>query len=142
MAGEIAVSEQMLESLRATKPWVMFLSILGFIACALMLLGALALFAGVSMMKGPMAAFGPVMGVVYLLFVLLYIFPCYFLYKYASAIGRIPAVGGAAMEEALSRQKSFWRYMGILMAVILALELIFIVFGVFLGALFGMRGHS
>ena len=142
MAGDFQVSDNMLESLRATRPWVKFLAILGFIACALMALGSLAFLGGASKMPGPMAGFGPVMGVVYLLFVLLYFFPCLYLYRYAKAIARIPEAGAAAMEEALAKQKSFWRFIGILTAIVLVLELIFIVFGVFLGTLFGMRGHS
>ena len=110
MAGEFQVSENMLDSLKATRPWVKFLAIVGFIGCALMTLVGLAFIGGASMMKGPMGGFGPAMGVVYLLFVLLYIFPCLYMYRYASAIGRIPQAGGAAMEEALAKQKSFWKY--------------------------------
>ena len=141
MAGDFQVSDHMLESLRATRPWVKFLAIVGFIVCALMALGSLAFLGGASRMPGPMAGFGPVMGVIYLLFVALYFFPCLYLYKYAGAIGRIPETGAAAMEEALARQKSFWKYTGMLMAIVLVLELIFIVFGVVLGTLFGMRAH-
>lgn len=141
MAGDFQVSDHMLESLRATRPWVKFLAILGFIGCALMVLVALAMLGGVSKMPGAMAGFAPVMGVLYLLFALLYFFPCLYLYRYAGAISRIPESGAAAMEEALAKQKSFWKFVGMVAAIILALELIFIVFGVVLGTLFGMHAH-
>ena len=130
MSGEFTVSDHMLESLRATRPWVKFLAILGFIVCALMALASLAFLGGASMMQGPMAGIGPLLGVVYLVLVLLYFMPCLYLYKYAGAISRIPEGGQAALEDALARQKSFWKFMGILTAILLVCELIFIVFGV------------
>jgi len=139
MAGEFQVSENMLDSLKATRPWVKFLAILGFIVCGLMALAALAFLGGASRMPGPMAGFGPVMGVVYLLLVLLYFFPCLYLYRYAGAIARIPAAGQGAMEEALARQKSFWKFIGILTAVILGLELLAIVGAIAFGGLMGMH---
>lgn len=141
MSDQIVVSEGMLEALRATRPWVKFLSILGFILCALMALAGLAFVGGAGAKAGPMAAFGPAIGVFYLLFVLLYFFPCLYLLRYANAIARIPADGQRALEEALVKQKSFWKFVGILTAVVLVLELLFIVGGVFLGAAFGLRGH-
>lgn len=141
MSDQIVVSEGMLEALRATRPWVKFLSILGFILCALMALAGLAFVGGAGSKAGPMAAFGPAIGVFYLLFVLLYFFPCLYLLRYANAIARIPADGQRAMEEALVKQKSFWKFVGILTAVVLVLELLFIVGGVFLGAAFGLHGR-
>ncbi|HET7176808.1 MAG TPA: hypothetical protein VFK21_12495 [Gammaproteobacteria bacterium] len=141
MSDQIVVSEGMLDALRATRPWVKFLSILGFVLCAFMALAGLAFLGGAGAKAGPMAAFGPAIGVFYLLFVLLYFFPCLYLLRYAGAIARIPAEGQRAMEEALVKQKSFWKFIGILTAVMLVLELLFIVGGVFLGVAFGLRGH-
>ena len=137
MAGDFQVSDNMLDSLKATRPWVKFLAILGFIVCGLMALAALAFLGGASMVGGPMASLGPVLGVVYLLLVVLYFFPCLYLFRYAGAIARIPEAGAAAMEEALAKQKSFWKFIGILTAVVLGLELLFIIFGVALGSMFG-----
>ena len=138
MSGEFSVSDNMLESLRATRPWVKFLAILGFIVCALMALVSLAFLGGASKMPGPMAGVGPMLGVLYLLLVLLYFMPCLYLYKYAGAISRIPEGGQAAMEDALARQKSFWKFIGILTAIMLVCELLFIVFGV-VAAVSGVR---
>src|SRR5690348_11359046 len=141
MSDQIVVSEGMLDALRATRPWVKFLSILGFVLCALMALAGLAFVGGAGAKEGPMASFGPAIGVFYLLFVLLYFFPCLYLLRYANAIARIPAEGQRAMEEALVKQKSFWKFVGILTAVVLVLELLFVIGGVFLGVAFGLHGH-
>ena len=140
MSGEFSVSDNMLESLRATRPWVKFLAILGFIVCGLMALAALAVLGGAGGKEGPMASVGPALAVVYLLLVLLYFMPCLYLYKYAGAISRIAESGQAAMEDALARQKSFWKFMGILTAIVLVIEVIGILAAVFLGSMFGAHG--
>jgi len=41
MDKQIMVSEEMLGSLKSTRPWVMFLAILGFVGLAFMVLGSL-----------------------------------------------------------------------------------------------------
>lgn len=134
MSGEITVTEKMLESLRATKPWVTFLAILGFVFCALMVLVALAMFAGFGGgQAGPMKMLGSGIGVFYLLLVAIYFLPCLFLFRYGRAIGRISSAGETALEDALAGQKSFWKYMGILTAIIVCIELIFIVGAVVFG---------
>ena len=141
MAGDFQVSDNMLDSLKATRPWVKFLAILGFILCGLMALAALAFLGGARMMGGPMASLGPVFGVVYLLLVVLYFFPCLYLFRYAGAIARIPEAGASAMEEALAKQKSFWKFIGILTAVILSLELLAIVVMIAFGGMMGAHPH-
>jgi hypothetical protein len=143
MAGEITVSEDMLGSLKATKTWVTFLSIVGFVFCALMVLGALAMFAGVgSGAAGPMKMLGPGFGVFYLILVAIYFFPCLFLFHYGRAIGRIPSAGQSAMEEALAKQKSFWKYMGIVTIIAIGLDLCLILGAVLFGMMAATGGHS
>jgi len=44
-----------------------------------------------------------------------------YLLRYAGAIKRIGPANPAAMEEALARQASFWRLVGILTALLMAL---------------------
>ncbi|HEV2212758.1 MAG TPA: hypothetical protein VGS99_05360 [Gammaproteobacteria bacterium] len=141
MSDQIVVSEGMLDALRATRPWVKFLSILGFVLCVLMALVGLAFVGGAGAKAGPMAAFGPAIGVFYLLFVLLYFFPCLHLLRYANAIARIPADGQRALEEALVKQKSFWKFIGILTAVVLVLELAILIISILMGVALGLRGH-
>ena len=142
MSDQIVVSEGMLEALRATRPWVKFLSIVGFVICALLVLVSLALMGGMGAGRDSYpAGFGVGFGIVYLLMVLLYFFPCLYLLHYANAIARIPADGQRALEEALVKQKTFWKFIGILTAVVLVLELVVLVISILMGVALGLRGH-
>ncbi len=120
------VTPGMIDALKATKPWVRFLAILGFVLAGLMVLASLAMGAfGIYQVTEErleawvlvgMAALYAVMGVVY-------IFPSRFLYRYASAIAEAADanVKAAAIERALREQKSFWKFAGILTLVMLLL---------------------
>ena len=145
-ANPLTVSGTMLDALRQTRPWVMFLSILGFIFTALLALFALTMFATGGMWRamphqpGAPGIFGPAfgigVGVLYLVMaVFLYLVPCLILFRYSTAIGLIASADGqAAMEDALSKQKSFWKYVGILAIVLVALYILIII-GVFTAAI-------
>ena len=127
----------LIEPLAATKPWVRFLSILGFIFAGFMVL------AGVIVMLGGMAASsalgdeaagtgiaGTFLGVFYIVFSLMYFFPSLFLFKYASAIGRaIDSHSSDDIADALVSQKSFWKFAGIMGIVMIVL----MVLGIFVG---------
>jgi hypothetical protein len=140
-----SITPQMVESLRQTKPWVRMFSILGFIGTALISLVALLFIVGSSIggafarQAGFGAVGGILLGVLYLLLGLLYIFPSLFLFRYASGIASMlkeDAVRG--MESALAAQKSFWRFVGILTVIVLciyALVLAVVVVGGIIAAL-------
>jgi hypothetical protein len=87
---QLKVTPSMIESLRATRPWALFLAILGFIAAGLMLISGLFSIVGFSAMShhsysGPFPFF--LMALLNILVGLLYIVPSYFLLKYATSIG-------------------------------------------------------
>ena len=119
-------TESMMLSLRQTKPWAMLISVLGFISIALMLLfsmGTLFVFpkgaGGSSFFPGILSS------IMNLLMGILYFFPALFLFKFASAIGRLLEGGGTKdMEEALINQKSFWKFAGILTLVMMGIAII------------------
>lgn len=106
--SNIPVTPLMIDHLRATKPWVRFMSVMSFIGAGFMVLAGLLL---VVMPAGPgMERFGlgPLVGVIYILFAAIYIAPAYFLHQFASSIGNLMKGGGdVAMEAALASQKSF-----------------------------------
>ena len=65
---------------------------------------------------------------------LLYLFPSYFLLKYSGGIRAFLATRSAPqMEQALQSQKSFWKFMGILMLVVICFYILAIVIGVVAG---------
>lgn len=108
-------------ALAETRPWVMFLGILGLVVNGLAALVGLALFflfalaaggAGVAM--GLMTLVSPGLGLV----------ASYFLLTYGLRIGNFLRSGaGREFEEAMIAQKSFWKLAGIVALVILALYL-------------------
>jgi hypothetical protein len=119
------VTPAMVLALGQTRPWVLFLAIVGFIGAGLMIVGGLGVaavmgFAGAlagsagGELGGMGAAMGLGLGALYLAFGVLYLFPSLFLWRYAAGIramlGADP-VGG--MESALRAQKSFWKFVGI-----------------------------
>ena len=122
--------------LLATRPWVLFLSILGFIATGLMVVAAIAMMvigasAGPYGRSGP----GPIFGLIYLLVAVLYAVPAWLLSNYASAIKRFRhSRSSRDMEAALGSQKSFWRFVGIVTAVILSIYLFILLILVFVAA--------
>lgn len=135
--ANIPVTPLMIEHLQATKPWVRLISIIMFISVGLMFLGGVAMFLIPSPpgMRGGGAFFGPIIGIIYIIFGALYIIPAYFLHQYASSINDLLKGGGdSAMENALGSQKSFWRFVGILTLIIIALYALFFVFAI-LGAM-------
>ena len=144
MDKQIMVSDEMLAALKSTRPWVMFLAILGFICLAFMVLGSLMFIlvgSAVTQQAKLPAFFGPGFGILELILALVYIFPCLYMLRYGIAIGNIPGSGQAAMEQALQQQKSFWKFMGILMIILRALYALIFIGAIALGVMFGAGHH-
>jgi hypothetical protein len=146
-----AVSKPTIEYLRQTRPWVLLISIIMFIAVGLMAVGGLFGMLGVvaggaiatskSSMRGaggsPAAAAGAVVGIgivmmiVMLAYAALLFFPALFLMKYASAIKRLLASGQTRdLEAAMKAQKSYWMFIGILTLIGIAFYILAILFSV------------
>lgn len=117
------------EMLRQTKPWVRFLSIMGFIGAGMMILGGLIMgVAGAASGRPEML----LLCILYPLLGLLYIFPALFLHRYASRIAEFLLYGQSEhLDSALEAQKSFWRFSGIMTLVILCLYALAIVIFIF-----------
>ncbi len=129
------ITPLMAQHLLATRPWVLFLSILGFIGCGLMVVGALSM---MGMGGRPRGLFRPppdapglihlvmagLPGLIHLVMAGLSAATAWLLFKYAAAIKASRYSGSSGyMELALRRQKSFWRFMGIMTIVVMAIYL-------------------
>jgi len=116
--NSFSITKPMLLSLRQTKPWARLLSIIGFIFIGFMVIGGTISMVAVFKVdpdKAPALPMVLIGSIFNLLFGLLYFFPSFYLFKFASSIGRLLNGGGAnEMEQALSNQKSFWKFVGIL----------------------------
>jgi hypothetical protein len=135
------VTPSMVESMRQTRPWVMLIAVLIFISLAFMVLGALFMMVGgvfIPHAEGtpPLAA----IGAVYLVVAALYFFPGLFLVRYAGAIGRLTSSRAVAdLEAALSHQKSFWKFVGIVTLVSIAIGILGVVAAIAIPLILGMR---
>src|SRR5262249_24069945 len=121
-AGSLAVVRQ---ELAATRPWVLFVSILGILAgCFYVLAGLANVGLGISEMGSRRSMGGTsnvIAGFCVMAFssVLFYQFSC--LYKFGTKIAEFErATSIRLLEAALRQQKAFWRLAGIMAAVMLA----------------------
>ncbi len=135
-----AFTPGMVQALRETKPWVRFLSILGFVGCGLMFLAGLVVaIAGAFTEDAFGGGFGALLGLVYFVMGALWILPLVHLHKYANAITPVTQGAGAnAIEGALARQRSFWRTVGIMTLVFIGLYFVTIFVAVIVGMIGSM----
>jgi hypothetical protein len=128
--------EAMMMHLSGTKPWVRLLAVLGFIGAGFMVIAAIGIFLGGSLL--PSAKQGPfgarAVAIFYLLLSAPYAIGASYLYQYGSAIGRAAAGGGAAgVAEALDSQRRFWKFAGVMTLALLAV-MVLAVIGVIVAA--------
>jgi hypothetical protein len=127
-AAATAITRNMIDSLVKTRPWVLLIGIVMIVGCVFMVFAGLAMFAIGNIAGlggeglGPTAGAG--IGAAYLVLAVLYFFPALYLMRYAGAIKRIGPANPAAMEEALARQASFWRLVGILTVLLIGLYVV------------------
>lgn len=118
-------TELMVQHLTATRPWVLFLAVLGFIGAGFIVLAMLgAIVAAVAM---PSDAGTPMVlvSLIYIPIAVIYVILPLQLIKYASAINRLASFDQTSdLEEALRCQKTFWRSIGICIIVMVALGII------------------
>jgi hypothetical protein len=110
-----AVPDTIVALLAQTRPWVKLISVLTFISLPLLFLMAV----GLTLATGLRTAgtFIPL-----IIPLLVYVPAALFLWRYARSIRLLQNGGGqAALESALSSQKSFWKYLGILACVMMAI---------------------
>ncbi len=119
------VSSTVVALLQGTQGWVRFLSILGFIGCGLMfLIGVIVLVMGVT----PVNTVSTFIGVIYLIFGVIYFIPTFKLNQYASKIKLlVHAPSEKNLVEALDKQRSFWKVVGIFMILTIALYILAII---------------
>lgn len=144
MNEQVMVSETALQYLRSTRPWVLFLAVLGFIGTAFMALGSLVMFAGAAFApassKVPAALF-LMFGAIYIVMTLCFcLIPAILLVRYSGAISRIAVSGQSALEDALAKQKTFWKYAGNFTIAMLVLD-VFIIFAEYKYGLFHGPRH-
>lgn len=119
------ITDRMVDSMRSTRPWTMLLSIIGFITVGFfVIIGILMMFLQglFPQAEGLPASF---MGAIYLILAIIYCFPSLYLYRYSSFINVfLQNKQEIDLESALSYQKSFWKFAGILCLITIALSIL------------------
>lgn len=139
-----AILNYIKKSLRATRPWTWLLSILGFIGTGFTILMGIAMIVGRNFI--PMSDQAPPMvfqglGVFYILTSVFYLVPSIWLAKYSSAITAFLRSDDAIqLGKAIAYQKSFWKFVGILVLVTFAFAILGIIVAILIPAFFGSGG--
>lgn len=129
------ITPGILQALAGTKPWVKFCAILGFIFTGFMVLGGVFMMIGGGIMAStgdssamPFAGFPAVLGIIYIACAFFYFFPSLKLWKYGSHIAALLDSNSMTdLEAALDAQRSFWKFVGILVCVAIALYIVGII---------------
>jgi len=119
------------EAMRQTGPWVTFLAVLGFLASGLMVVATLAMLVA-AVATGGIAQVA--VALVYGAGAALYLAASYYLFVYGQRIREfVRERQTLLLEAALVAQKSFWKLLGIVTAVYLALVVLAIPAFIFIG---------
>lgn len=146
-----AVSQGVLAQLAGTKPWVRFMSVLMFLGAGFMLLMALVMvvmgssIAALSKTGTGALPAGMMTGIaiLYALLAGIYIYPALKLWKYASNIGALLLSSSMLdLEAALSQQRSFWKFLGIMIIAIFVLYFVIIIAVVAFGGFAAMKAQG
>lgn len=132
---------EMMEALRATRPWVLFLGILGFVGAGFMVLGGLFfLFAMLAAATGGGSSATGVgqavlVAAMYVFFGGVYALFAWLLIRYSGAIGRFLATDATEhLEQALDSQRVFWKVSGIVAIVSMVLSFLAVIAVAVVGA--------
>lgn len=153
LATSGAVSTAAVEQLAATKPWVRFISVITFIGAGFMLVAAAGM--GVMGMVGGTVgsvtrnannpftgAMGFGLAALYVVLSIVYIFPGIKLWKYANSIAMLIQTGrNEDLVAALNQQRSFWKFVGILLISIMVLYVVAIIAAVAFAAISAAKLH-
>jgi hypothetical protein len=122
------VTPRTIELLRQTRPWVWFLGVLGILGSVLMFCGSGFMFFGAGGVGGGPGNPLAFIAVIYVIMALFYIVPSLMLIRYGQRISNLMAERSTyRLEMAIEAQRSFWRFLGIVIAVMIAIYLVIIV---------------
>jgi hypothetical protein len=138
--AELIITNDMINSMRSTKPWTRLVAILGFIVVGLCaLIGILMVFGGRLISHGDGMS-SVLAGIMYIIMSALYFVPSLYLLRYSSAVDKfVINLMASDMELALAYQRSFWKYVGIFSIVMIIISIIGIVAAIAIPMLVRMK---
>lgn len=129
----IMFSDQSIGFLKVTKKWTYFISIIGFVGVGFMVLAGLLMgiiFSVIDVFSGvpdvPDFPFG-ILGFIYIIMAVIYFFPVYYLYKFSQDLGYgLRLMDEVRINSAFRFLKKHFKFIGILIIVLIAIYIIFI----------------
>ncbi|UTW45996.1 hypothetical protein KFE80_03595 [bacterium SCSIO 12696] len=120
-----SVNQQLIEKLSGTRPWVMLIAVMLYISAGFMVLAGVVMMVAGTAISGAANTAGVigtgVMGFIYIVFALLYIFPAIYLSRYGSRINAlINNPDENNLIDAIEQQRKFWKFAGIVTIIMLA----------------------
>lgn len=109
--------------------WGRFLAIVGFVMLGIMVIASLFMIGAAASIRG-MGGQAAMMGIIYLVMVALYFFPTFYLFKFSTKI-KAGLTGGSQDDttEGFQNLKSMFKFMGILMIVVLSFYALMLLIG-------------
>jgi len=123
--------------LTETRKWSYFLSIMGFITAGILVVVGLIMGFALSLIPSDQlnamglvgSSLGFLMGLIYILIAILYLFPTLYLYKFSQKMKvAISVTNNDELEEAFKNQKSFYKFIGIATIISIGIYILFAIF--------------
>ncbi|WP_316830084.1 DUF5362 family protein [Pedobacter aquatilis] len=130
----LIVTEEMRSYIYETAKWARFLSIIGFILSAFLIIGSFGIGAAITSNPAMLAQLGPLAGagaigvtVVYLVLALMYFYPSLLLFRFSNK-GKQGVLYGdqESLNDALMNMKSLFKFWGIFTIVIMICYFLFV----------------
>lgn len=131
---ELQLNNEAVGALKESAKWSLFLAILGFVGIGFMVIAGIfmstmmAAIPSGAMGNSPFGAMKGVIGGVYIVMALLYFFPIYYLFKYASGMKTaLQSNDSNLLSNALVYLKSHHKFLGVSAIVVISLYFIMII---------------
>lgn len=129
---ELKLTSEAKSYLKETAKWAFFLSIVGFVGIAFLVIFALfanTIFGSVPQYQNLPFNVGKIIAIVYLIMAAIYLFPVYYLMQFANKMkAALSLKEDAILTDSFEMLKSHYKFIGVFMIIILSLyALIFIV---------------
>lgn len=133
----LGLTTRTLSFLTEIRKWVNFLAIMGFVGVGIMVIFGLfagSIFTRTFSQMGTGTPFPSFLGYIYIVFALIYFFPALYLYKFGAnlkvALGRRDS---KSLELAFENLKSHYKFIGIMVIIVLSFYALAILFGLIAG---------
>ncbi|MFI1743149.1 hypothetical protein [Thalassobellus sediminis] len=139
---ELEVNDEIKGFLKEIAKWAYFLSILGFVGIAFMIIGGVgvSLYTGLNQFGGNTAyglGYSAGIGLVYVILALIYFFPVIYLFKFSVKMKKaLKSINNEDFKNAFLNLKSHYKFMGIFTIVIISIYFFILVGAIAGNALF------